>query len=433
MAKKKVTINVKTRRKAKSKSRRSEAKEMTLLGQALRGLGGLAGTTVGGAFGNPMVGSAVGTSLGATISKWLGSGDYTVGSNTLVQRVGNGSPAIPMMHNGGQSIVVRHKEYLGEIQGSIGFAVQHVYDINPGVTYTFPWLSDIARNFQEYRIKGMVFHYVPTSGSAINGTNPAIGSVMIQTSYRATDNQPSSKVEMMNEYWAAESAPNEAFCHPIECDPKENPFNVQYVRSGVLPTTENQLMYDLGRTFVATSGQQANGSVLGDLWVSYEVELKKPQVTSSVASVPTNFQLSVQPTISTTAWFGTSTTQQRTGGTILCTALNNTLTFPKGAAGLYLIVVKITATGLFTAGNLSGAAVFTNSAEARPYPLTYGVNDGYYRSVFVGGAGATETNLFYMTGILILDPQVSATVTFPNAAWTGTPTSCDLVVTTYIA
>jgi len=335
------------------------------------------------------------------------------------------------MHNGGQSIVVRHKEYLGEILGSTTFTVQHVYDINPGLSYTFPWLSEIARSFQEYRVKGMVFHYVPTSGSAISGTNPAVGSVMIQTSYRATDNQPASKVEMMNEYWAAESAPNEAFCHPIECDPKENPFNVQYVRSGALPATENQLMYDLGRTFVATSGQPASGNAVGDLWVSYEVELKKPQITSSVSGDPAYFQLSVGPTISTTSWFGTLSTQQRSSGTIPCTALDNTLTLPKGAVGWYAIVVKISADAMFTAGNLSGAPVLTGCAEARPFPLTYGSLNTYYRSVFFGGAGATEPNLFYLLSVIVSDPQVAATVTFPSAAWTGTATSCDLLLTTY--
>ena len=336
-----------------------------------------------------------------------------------------------MMHNGGQSVVIRHKEYLGEIKGSTTFAVQHVYDINPGISYTFPWLADVAANFQEYRIKGMVFHYVPTSGSAISGTNPAIGSVMIQTSYRATEAQPASKVEMMNEYWATESAPNEAFCHPIECDPKENPFNVQYVRNGTLPATENQLMYDLGRTFVATSGQPATGNVVGDLWVSYEIELKKPQVTSTVVSRGSNFNLSVGPTISTTAWFGTSTAQQRLGGNIACTALNNVLTFPKGTLGLFMIVVKITASGLFTAASLAGAPVIApadSAAEVPPFPNTYGTVSGYYRTEFIGGAGATLNHLWYMTSVVISNPQSAVTVTFPSVAWTGIPTSLDLSV-----
>lgn len=386
--------------------------------------------------GHPILGATAGNSLGASISKWLGSGDYTVTANTLVQRVGNGSPAIPEMHSGGQSIVVRHKEFLGEIVGSTGFTVQQTYDLNPGLAYTFPWLAEIARCFQEYRVRGMVFHYVPTSGNAINGTNPAIGSVMIQTSYRATESAPTSKVEMLNEYWAAEAAPNEAFCHPIECDPKENPFNVQYVRSGALPATENQLMYDLGRTFVATSGQAASGNVIGDLWVTYEVELKKPLVTSSVISRRKSCTISVGPTISTTAWFGTSTTQQRIQGSLACTALNNVLTFPKGSYGVYLILVKINATtGTFTAMDLSGAAVFapaTACVEVQPFVNTYANLAGYYRTIFVGGAGATLNTGEYITSILISDPQAVCTVTFPNAAWTGTPTGLDLSVSTVV-
>ena len=43
-------------------------------------------------------------------------------------------------------------------------------------------------------------------------------------------------------------------------------------------------MYDLGVTHVAVSGQQANDVVLGDLWVTYEVELKKPILYSNVTS-----------------------------------------------------------------------------------------------------------------------------------------------------
>lgn len=383
---------------------------------------------MGGAFGNPAVGSTVGSSLGATISKWLGSGDYSVSSNSLVSRVSSGSPAIPVMHSGGQTVTVRHKEYLGEIRGSTAFAVQHVYDLNPGLTYTFPWLSSLARSFQEYKIKGLVFHYVPTSGTAISGTNPAIGSVMIQTSYRATEAQPTSKVEMLNEYWAAEAATNEAFCHPIECDPKENPFNVQYIRNGALPGTENQLMYDLGRTFVATSGQPATGNVVGDLWVTYEVELKKPVVSSSVTAPIEYISVSITPPVSTTSWFGTSVAQQKFTGSLAVTLLNNTLTFPKGTVGAYCIVVRIYATASFVAIDLGGAATFTGCIETSMYPNTAAGAAGYFRNTMTA-AGSSMNTGFYVVGVTVFDPQVVASVVFPSVSWTGTPTAVDISVT----
>jgi len=142
----------------------------------------------------------------------------------------------------------------------------------------------LAANFQEYRFRGIVFHYVPSSGNAVSSTNPALGTVMFQTSYRASDTAPTSKLELLNEYWASENVPNEPFCHPIECDPKENPFNIQYVRTGDVPTGDSRLMYDLGVTHVAVQGMQTTGNIVGDVWVTYEVELKKPIISSNATA-----------------------------------------------------------------------------------------------------------------------------------------------------
>lgn len=278
-----VSVNVKKRnRRARNKPAQravGKAKQVTLLGQALRSLGGLGGGALGGFVGAPATGATVGTSLGAALSRWLGSGDYTVVTNSMVKA----GPVIPSMHSTGQSIIVRHKEFLGPVLGSVDFKVQQTYILNPGIAQTFPWLSRIAACFQEHTFKGAVFHYVPTSGVAISGTNPAIGSVMLQTSYRSTEAEPVSKMELLNEYWASESAPNETLAHPIECSPVENPFKVQYVRTGALTLGDTPLMYDLGKTFLATQGMPADNNPVGDLWVTYEIELRKPVVHSNVA------------------------------------------------------------------------------------------------------------------------------------------------------
>lgn len=284
MAKKKsVKVVMQPQSKNKSKKSKMKTQELTRLGSALRALGGLGGGAVGGLIGMPGTGANIGSGLGAALSKWLGSGDYQVSSNSMVSSM-KASGSIPLMHKNDQSVIVRHKEFIGEIKSSTGFAVQYTLELNPGVPETFPWLSNIARNYQEYRFKGVVFHYVPTSGSAVASTNNALGSVMMQTSYRATDTPPDSKRELLNEYWSTETAPFETTCHPIECNPSENPFNIQYVRQVAVPEGDNLLMYDLGVTHVAVSGQQADGVVLGDLWVTYEVELKKPILFSNVTT-----------------------------------------------------------------------------------------------------------------------------------------------------
>jgi hypothetical protein len=249
------------------------------------------------------------------------------------------------MHKNDQSVIVRHKEFIGEVTSSIDYNVQYQLELNPGVAATFPWLSNIAKNYQEYRFKGVIFHYVPTSGSAIASTNNALGSVMMQTSYRATDAAPDTKREILNEYWSTETVPSETTCHPIECNPAENPFNVQYVRQTVVPTGDNLLLYDLGRTYIATSGQQSNGVVLGDLWVTYEVELKKPTLYSNVTSYGTSVTTFATPA-STTVKAGvymdsTTVVRHAMAGNINATGNSRTITIPDRFEGWIFVLCRL--------------------------------------------------------------------------------------------
>lgn len=364
MAKKKQQIvNIRTGRARPVQKKKKTAvtqKEMTLLGGALRHLGGLAGGAVGGVFGAPTLGAAAGTGLGGMISKWLGSGDYSVSQNSLVHSV-KASGSIPMMHSEGQSVTVRHKEFLTEVRSSTTFLVQRSFTINPGNATTFPWLSRLANSYQQYRIKGLVFHYVPTSGSAVSSTNNALGSVMLQTSYRSNDTAPSSKIELLNEYWSSEAMPSEAFCHPIECNPAENPFNIQYIRAddSLIPSQDSPLLYDMGTTHLCVSGQQASGVTLGDLWVTYEVELKKPIISSNVTTSPalyTAYINSSGPTFA--APFPTVTTNR---GNLPLQLSGRTLSLPAKYYGTFWVVVSYESTaGSFTNLQMTGAPTVSN-------------------------------------------------------------------------
>lgn len=329
----------KTRRRATVvvAPRRKKAPEMTRLGSALRALGGLGGTALGGLIGMPSSGGSVGTGLGASLSRWLGAGDYEVNKNSIVQKL-EMSGSVPEMHKSDQTIIVRHREFITTVNSSQAFAVQQSFDINPGNVVLFPWLAGIAARFQEYKIRGMVYHYVPTSGSAVASTNPALGAVMLQTSYRASDSAPSSKVEMLNEYNSNESVPCDAFCHPIECDPKENPFNIQYVRTNNTATVEDKLLYDLGTTHLAVQGCQTTGNPIGDLWVTYEVELKKPLVVSNIASAIRSYT-AVTSSTNTASMFSTITSAS---GSLPILIAGNRVLFGKGTFGSYQITLRLT-------------------------------------------------------------------------------------------
>jgi len=357
-------------KKKKSVQVMRKKSEITELGRALRALGGFGGGLAGGMLGQSALGTTAGTGLGAAISRWLGQGDYIVKSNSLVNSLKpNGT--IPSMHKNDQSVVVRHKEFVGELRGNTTFTNAFRYPLNPGVATTFPWLHTVAGQYSEYRIKGMVFHYIPTSGMSVASSNTALGSVMFQTSYRATETPPGSKLEMMNEYWATEGRPCDEICHPIESDPKENPFNVQYVRTSALAPSENILMYDLGVTTVAVTGQQTANTVLGDIWCTYEIELKKPRLIGLNTEGTRSVQVNGTVGITNTVPFGTNATFS---STIDGTTFNGTvLTFPANLDGEYLLAwttsgfssgsgLNITLAGGVT--SLSGPLLATGTSSA---------------------------------------------------------------------
>lgn len=404
---------VKSKQVAKKRTMvRKKEKELTRLGTALRALGTVGGGALGGLIGQSSVGSSIGRNLGATVSRWLGSGDYSVKYNSLLSPDGT----IPAMHDNSQSVVIRHKEYLGEIKSSQTFTTQMAYSLNPGLSYTFPWLADVASRFQEYRIRGMIFHYIPTSGSAVASTNPALGSVMMQTSYRASDTDPASKVEVLNEYWASESKPDTAFCHPIECSPEQNPFKVQYVRTGAIPAGDNVLFYDLGKTFICTSGMQTTGNPVGDLWVTYEIELRKPVLTSEVNSnVESAVYSSLNPT--TVTYFNPLESPILTGN-LPCSFSGRTITFPKGIVGTYQITMIMVAATVLTDVNFTQNGTTYTNCSSIPWDNRDSVSN--YGTTTSGTSD--QLNIGVRTDILLIrDPQKAAEIFYTNNfSWAGT-------------
>jgi len=235
-----------------------------------------------------------------------------------------------------KSTVITHKEYITDVVSSTASNSSLVlntnlfaYPIQPANSTTFPWLSTVAQNYQEYRILGMVFEYKSTCGSAISGTNNAMGSVLMSTQYRASDPAFTNKQQMDNEQYAVDVVPWSNTCHFIECSPHQSPLDTLYTRSAPV-TTDSPELYDLGTFYIATCGQQASSVVLGELWCSYQVELLKPQLaigsSSDAGSILTWHGLSVSIT-SGTPCNAVSTTSN---SNYVCTTSSNSVTIPPG-------------------------------------------------------------------------------------------------------
>jgi len=391
----------------------------TILGSALRSLGGLAGGLVGQ--------SSIGSSLGGELSKWLGSGDYDLASNSIVEKFAS-TGQVPAMHKQGQSVIVRHKEYICDITSAANgppsaFAIYNTFPLNPGMSVTFPWLSGIAQQYQEYTFKGLVFHFRSTSGESVAATNTALGTVMLATQYKSTAPAFTSKVQLLNEYFSSDGKPSEDFCHPIECDPKENPFNVQYVRGAAVPTGEDVKTYDLGLLSVATEGMpNSSGTDVGELWVSYEVELRKPLLAELIQdyspfwSGHTGTGVSAAHPLGTTAsWVGYPSTATFTP---IFSATGLTITFPLGLTGTFFFSVA-----------WSNCTAFVVPA------ITPTTGCTLVSSFYIGGAYSNFASTAYSVGtgaattafaINIADANIQAVLTFGTGGTMTGVTYCDL-------
>lgn len=208
---------------------------------------------------------------------WTGYGDYTIHSNSLINKAGNGDP---ILETRGRTIRVSYREYLGEVTtGSTpGTFNATSYTINPANVVTFPWLSTIAQQYDQYKPLGIIFEFKSTASD--NTSSTALGSVIMATEYDILDRAYTSKQEMLNAAYSNEMKASENQLHGIECDPNELQRNVFYTRRlGASSTATNSRDYDMGVFTIAVQGGGLTAyQSIGSLYVHYEFELLKEQI-----------------------------------------------------------------------------------------------------------------------------------------------------------
>jgi hypothetical protein len=258
---------------------RSSRERSRFLSPALSALGTAAGGYLGGPQG-ALLGRQIGSSLGEGIKSLTGFGDYVIKENSLYS-VSPGNP--PSIMNGalpGGSIVISHKEYLGDVISSSSANTFDIksYEINPGISRSYPFLSQLAQNFQQYKVMGMIYEYRTMSADALNSTNTSLGQIIMATNYDALSPDYASKAEMENSAYAQSVKPSVSCVHYIECDTSTMPISELYVRGGSIPNNSDKRMYDLGRFQIATNGFQGTSVNAGELWCSYQIMLLKPKI-----------------------------------------------------------------------------------------------------------------------------------------------------------
>lgn len=203
-----------------------------------------------------------------------GKGAYLV-NDTFMQRA---APTFKKNEDGTR-VTITHDEYIGDILGDTGAFYGRTYELNPGNTAAFPWLSGIAGNFEQYKFKQLMFHYRSTTSDIGSSTNGQVGTVSMVPQYDSKAEAITDKMSMLAMDNAISSKATQSFSCGIECDDKKLAGDqFKYVRKVVAAAIDNINDYDHGRLVLGVAGTPAGfvGLPIGEVWVSYQVELYKP-------------------------------------------------------------------------------------------------------------------------------------------------------------
>ena len=167
------------------------------------------------------------------------------------------------------STIIKHREYLGAVVGTTTILVKS-YNVNPGLATTFPWLANIANNYEKYRVKKLSAQYVTSSGSTTGGR------VGLAFGYNPSESNPESKQQFFSIIPNREEAPWEDIQLHIQPTGETKYIRIGGVSNGTVNT------YDMGKLLVMTSNN-ASGAVVGEIFVEYEIELIRPHFGSIVS------------------------------------------------------------------------------------------------------------------------------------------------------
>jgi hypothetical protein len=180
--------------------------------------------------------------------------------------------------------VVSHEETLGTVSNGATATFLLVgktngYAINAGSSYTFPWLSGIARHFEKYQLHELQFTLV--------SSNPLThaGQVFFCLDGDTTDVPPTSPAEMLAMKWSRVASVINGLKFSFDrkqCSLLHEPMKRAYVKE-VTGADAFPRSSTVGRAYVAIDAPQASTFTLK---VRYSIELSEPQLVPSGSVAP---------------------------------------------------------------------------------------------------------------------------------------------------
>lgn len=322
---------------------------------------------------------------------YTGMGAYVAGNDLIA---GPGMAAMPGPSKSSMDIVPRftdvndegvilsRREYVSEIYGpaSGSFSIQS-FPLNPGLEGTFPWLSQIAQNYDEYDLLQCIFTFKSTTSESSNTVNGQVGTIIMATAYNASSPNFTDKVTMLQYEFSNSTRLTESLQHGIECDPsKLSGSRGEYIRNNPVVIGQDLKTYDHGKFQLAVANCASTyfNQSLGELWVSYTVRLRKAKFYTALGlGISKDIYVS-NGGETETAVMGPATSilkgQQNNIGTMLTQGVSSIiLTFPAAYKGSLRIMINISSPTITSTGLIGtytqcyfGGATYTGNVVAVP-------------------------------------------------------------------
>lgn len=358
------------------------------------------------------VASAAGTAaLGSLKRQFLGSGAYTSAFVTdgKTFRTKSGAAIRPVGEFGVQ---ITMRESIATIYSSTAWK-SRVYRINPGLDDSFPWLSKVANNFQQYRYDQLIYTFESSTPQSV-GMFTSVGVVLGVAIMNPDQAQPTNQMMMEQTQFCSATKPTDSVDIPVECDPREGGSGIKPIRVGEVAGGYHD--YDAGYLQIATINQPADDVALGRLYVTYTVTLFNPIYRGAGSGA--NYA-HYRSTTASTVVLGTTQTKvvDQIGLTIASAAANiGTIDFPAGSSGTYLIQIWwASATAASPCATI--VPTLTNMAFV---PTLFGGGAGYMQAPQPSGAGAQESVTIMVSVLDTSKPsRVSVQVTAGALPWTS--------------
>lgn len=224
-------------------------------------------------------------------------------SNSRSRKTNSAPVAISVPHFGSKpkvrlgpsgSFRIEHSEIFaspasptGELPQSLTFTIQ------PGHSEMFPWLSAMAQRFEKYRFSSLKFRYRPSCPTTTAGL------LALSVDFDPDDNHPmpltqEGRIAMLSRACSTSTSP----WSPITLDlaPFLSQVGERFVRGWTQEHPFEPRTADVGQLYIGAFTTAEAGLWLGDVMVSYTIDLYQPQLLTGI-SAGTAAEVRFSPTL----------------------------------------------------------------------------------------------------------------------------------------